>query len=259
MKKTALMLAVCSVFSVVLFANGNSEKNAVKSAADLKGKRIGVQAGTTGELYVQENYPSAKIASFKSVIDAAMDLKTGALDAVVLDELPAKEIVAKNSSLMILDTYLSEEEYAIAVKKGNKALLDSINKTIETMKKDGSYNKLIDAFMPADGKIKIPAPPSNPAQGKTVKLGTESAFPPFEYVEGNELVGFDITLSHYIAKTYQAKLETVDMAFDSLIPALASGAIDFIAAGMTVTEERKKNVDFSIPYYKTGLVIMVKK
>ncbi|WP_428770267.1 transporter substrate-binding domain-containing protein [Treponema sp. HNW] len=258
MKKTTV-LCVCMLMSAFLCAAGTKEKNAVLSADDLHGKRIGVQAGTTGELYVQENYPGAKIASFKSVIDAAMDLKTGALDAVVLDELPAKEIVAKNNNLTILDTFLSEEEYAIAVKKGNKALLDSINKTVENIKKDGTYATLIEAFMPADGKIKIPAPPANPAQGKTVKLGTESAFPPFEYIDGNALVGFDISLSRYIARDYKAKLETVDMAFDSLIPALASGTIDFIAAGMTVTEERKKNVDFSIPYYKTGLVIMVKK
>ena len=56
-----------------------------------------------------------------------------------------------------------------------------------------------------------------------------------------------------------SKLEVVDMAFDSLIPALASGAIDFIAAGMSVTEERQKNVDFSLPYFESEQVIIIRK
>ena len=62
-----------------------------------------------------------------------------------------------------------------------------------------------------------------------------------------------------IAKDYGTKLEVVDMAFDSLIPALSSGAIDFIAAGMSVTDERKKNVDFSVPYFESEQVIIIRK
>ena len=66
-------------------------------------------------------------------------------------------------------------------------------------------------------------------------------------------------MGQYIAQTCGEKLEIVDMAFDSLIPALSSGAIDFIAAGMSVTEERKKNVDFSIPYFASEQVMIVRK
>ena len=66
-------------------------------------------------------------------------------------------------------------------------------------------------------------------------------------------------MGQLIAIECNANLEVVDMAFDSLIPALSSGAIDFIAAGMSVTEERQKNVDFSIPYFESEQVIIVKK
>ena len=62
-----------------------------------------------------------------------------------------------------------------------------------------------------------------------------------------------------IAADYGKKLEVVNMEFDSLIPALSSGAIDFIAAGMSVTEERKKNVDFSEAYYASKQVVIVRK
>ena len=123
---------------------------------------------------------------------------------------------------------------------------------------NGEYEKLVTAVMPIDGKIVIPQAVVTESS-KVVKLGTNAAFPPFEYVEGKDIVGFDITMGQNIAKDLGVKLEVVDMAFDSLIPALASGAIDFIAAGMSVTEERKKNVDFSLPYYQSKQVIIVKK
>ena len=259
MKKFASIIGLLSLVCAFLFAGGAKEQVVITSAADLAGKRIGVQAGTTGELYVQENVPGAKIASFKSGMDAALDLKNGAIDAVVLDELPAKEIVARNPTLTIVTDKFAKEEYAIAVKKGNAALLASINKTIKQLKSDGTYKKLIAAFMPVDGKIKIPANLAASEQKAVVKLGTNANFPPFEYVEGTDIVGFDISMGQYIAKNYRAKLEVVDMAFDSLIPALSSGAIDFIAAGMSVTEERKKNVDFSDPYYASEQVIIIRK
>ena len=91
--KKILIVGLALLFAANIFAAGNREQVVIKSAADLDGKRIGVQQGTTGELYVQENVKNAKLSSFKSGIDAALDLKNGAIDAVVLDELPAKEIV----------------------------------------------------------------------------------------------------------------------------------------------------------------------
>ncbi|MBR5400961.1 MAG: transporter substrate-binding domain-containing protein [Treponema sp.] len=257
MKK--IIIAVAAVALLALTGCSKS-KVVINGKADLEGKKIGVQAGTTGEWFVQDNIPGAQIASFKSGIDAALDLKNGAIDCVVLDELPAQEIVKRNPSLKIVrDPFFAEnkEEYAIAVKKGNSALLANINDTINNMKKNGDYEKLVNAFMPADGNIQIPA--SEATSGEKVILGTNAAFPPFEYVEGKNIVGFDITMGEKIAKTAGRKLEVMDMAFDSLIPALQAGTIDFIAAGMSVTEERKKNVDFSVPYFASEQVIIVRK
>lgn len=259
MKKISV---ICAAMAVALAFTGCAKsKVEINSAADLAGKKVGVQAGTTGEAWVQDNVQNAHIASFKSGMDAALDLKNRAIDAVVLDELPAKEIVARNSELKIIhdpEFTNNKEAYAIAVKKGNTELLSSINNTISTMKKNGEYEKLINAFMPADGKIQIPEVIAS-GSSKTVKLGTNAAFPPFEYVEGKNIVGFDITMGQKIAKDADMKLEVVDMAFDSLIPALQSGTIDFIAAGMSVNEERKKNVDFSETYFESEQVIIVRK
>lgn len=259
MKKIVALAALTAVISGMAFAK--PKKVEINSVADLEGKKIGVQAGTTGELYVQEEVPGAKLSSFKSGMDAALDLKNGAIDAVVLDELPAQQIVKRNPKLKIIrDPYFAanKEEYAIAIKKGNAELLNTINATIAEMKKNGEYEALVAAFMPADGNITIPAA-KNAKAAKKLKLGTNAAFPPFEYVEGTDIVGFDITMGQKIAEKASSSLEVVDMAFDSLIPALQAGTIDFIAAGMSVTEERKKNVDFSEPYFASEQVIIVRK
>ncbi|MCI5605981.1 MAG: transporter substrate-binding domain-containing protein [Treponema sp.] len=260
MKKLVAALLVAGLCFSAVSAKPKKRKVEINGIADLQGKKIGVQNGTTGEAWVMDNVEGVKLASFKTGMDAALDLKSGAIDAVVLDELPAVEIVKKNPALKIIrDPYFAEnkEEYAIAVKKNNPDVLNAVNKTIADMKANGEYEALVNAYMPVDGNIVIPAVEAT-AGSSTLKLGTNAAFPPFEYVEGKDIVGFDITMGQKIAKTAGAKLVVVDMAFDSLIPALQSGTIDFIAAGMSVTEERKKNVDFSEPYFASEQVIIVR-
>lgn len=258
MKKIML---ISIAFATFCLFGCKKEKVVINSVADLEGKKIGVQTGTTGETWVIENLQKAKLSSFKTGIDAALDLKNGSIDAVVLDELPAKEIVARNSDLTIIRDNIftkNKEEYAIAVKKGNWQLLNIINSTVAEIKSNGDYEKLVAAFMPADGNVVIPE--NEATEGtQSLKLGTNAAFPPFEYVDGKNIVGFDISMGQKIAKNAGKTLDIVDMAFDSLIPALQSGTIDFIAAGMSVTEERKKNVDFSAPYFQSEQVIIVKK
>ena len=183
MKKIALL--ILAAMTLVL-TGCSKEKIVINGIEDLNGKKIGVQGGTTGEAWVQDNVDGAKISSFKSGIDAALDLKSGAIDVVVLDELPAIEIVNHNSDLMIVRSPVfadNREEYAIAVKKGNDKLLASINKTINDIKASGDYDKLMQAFMPADGNIKVPEAVPTTGNG-SVKLGTNAAFPPFEYVDG---------------------------------------------------------------------------
>ncbi len=93
-------------------------------------------------------------------------------------------------------------------------------------------------------------------------VGTNAEFPPFEYIggpNGDEVKGFDIDLAKQIAEDAGKTLKIENMKFDSLIVALNSGKIDMIASGMTITEERKKNVDFSQPYYEATQVVITQK
>lgn len=255
MKKLCLFVGFVSLLALSSCTKKGDAN--IKSAQDLIGKNIGVQSGTTGE-DIAGGIANATVKSFKTGIDASMALKNGAIDAIILDELPATEIVKRNDTLQIINGNFVTEEYAIAVKKGNDELLTSINTAINNMISDGTYSELVNSFMPVDGIIVIPEIDNVETSGE-IKMGTNAAFAPFEYMQGNEIVGFDVSLSKIIANECGKKLKVLDMNFDSLIAALQSGAVDFVAAGMTATEERRQNVDFSQPYYKSNQVIIIRK
>lgn len=123
--------------------------------SQLEGKKIGVQRATTGQFYVEGDadweFDGIKDADCKPYDNGGLaikDLNDGKIDAVILDEAPAKNIVSKNYSttLSILDSALTEEEYAIAVKKGNTELVNSLNEFIKTIKANGEYAKLLEKY-----------------------------------------------------------------------------------------------------------------
>ena len=256
-KLVSLTVAAAAIFCL----ESCSKDNAIRSAADLNGRKIGVQGGTTGEAWVQENVKDAQVFSFASGADAAINLKNGAIDAVVFDELPSQNIVAQNSDLMIVKSAGSflREEYGIAVQKGNTELLSAVNSAITKAKITGEYDLISSSFIaPADGNVILLSFEVPPAE-RTLRLGTNPVFHPFEYAEGSKIVGFDICLAQLVAVECGANLEVIPMRFRNLIPALASGEVDFIASAITITEERKQIVDFSIPYFESEQVIIVRK
>ena len=92
-----------------------------------------------------------------------------------------------------------------------------------------------------------------------IVMGTNATFPPFEEVQGDEIVGFDVEISKLIAEKLGKELRVEDMEFNQLLGAVAGGKIDFVAAGMTKDEERAKQVDFSDAYFESKQVIIVKE
>ena len=126
---------------VVVKKNSN-----IKSVDDISDKKISVQLGTVADSYVEENLPNAKLNKLKTFLVAAEDVKNNKSDCIIMDKLPAVELVKKNPELEILDEVLFEDKYAIAVKKGNKELLDSINKVLTELVNNGKIDEYIIEF-----------------------------------------------------------------------------------------------------------------
>ena len=117
--------------------------NKIKSVNDLNGKTISVQLGRVAASYVSKNYKNSKIIRQKKFLSAAEDVKAKKADCIVMDELPAKELVKNNSELTILSIELFTDKYAIAVKKGNTELLNKINEVLEKLIEEGKIEEFV--------------------------------------------------------------------------------------------------------------------
>ena len=106
-------------------------------------KKIAVQLGSTADTFVTNNYKNATITRQKKYLAAIEDLKNDKVDCVVMDELPAKQILSKNTNLKILNKILSSENYGMVVKKNNKKLLNTVNEVIEDLKESGKIDQYV--------------------------------------------------------------------------------------------------------------------
>lgn len=120
-----------------------TEDSDISLPEQIKDKKIAVQLGSIADTYVTKEYKDASITRQKKYLAAIQDLKTGKVDCVVMDELPAEEILKENSGLKILDKELTQDKYGMIVKKGNKELLDSINKVLNRLISEGKISEYV--------------------------------------------------------------------------------------------------------------------
>ena len=126
------------------------EGSAIATPDDLEGKKIGVQEGTTGHIYCSDDYGEDNVIAYTTGANAIEALKTGKVDCVVIDNEPAKEFVAANTGLKILDTEYVTEDYAIAVGKDNDELLDKVDKALNELKEDGTIQQIVNKYIKAE-------------------------------------------------------------------------------------------------------------
>lgn len=129
-----------------------SDNDSIKTFQDLKGKKVAVQQGTTGDLMVTEGDEScvvegAEVKRMNKGADAVLDLMNGGVDAVVIDANPAEQFVlANDGKIKIVTDEAVNEEYAIAIPKGETELKDAVNKALAEMKADGTMDKLAEQY-----------------------------------------------------------------------------------------------------------------
>lgn len=126
------------------------EGSDIAAYEDLEGKMIGVQSGTTGDIYCTDEFGQDSVKQFQNGALAIEALKKGQVDCVIIDNEPAKAFVAANEGLKILDTEYAVEDYAIAIAKENTELLEKINKAMAELKADGTIDKIINKYIPAE-------------------------------------------------------------------------------------------------------------
>ena len=126
------------------------EDSDIASVDDLAGKKIGTQRGTTGYLYCSDDFGDENVVAYDDGLTAVQMLNNGQVDCVVIDNAPAKEFIAANPGLKLLDTAYVEESYAIGIGKGNTELKDAINTALEELKADGTLQAMVDKYITAE-------------------------------------------------------------------------------------------------------------
>lgn len=235
----------------------------VNSIDELEGKKIGVQLGTTGDIYASDyegDDAGTVIERYNKGNDAAQALCQDKIDALIIDEEPAKAFVNTNPELLILDEEFANEDYAICVAKTNSELTAKINEALTKLSADGALEQIKKNYTGNDdekGKSPYIKKDVERPNGKLI-VATNASFKPYEYYENGQITGFDIDMMQAICDELGMELQIEDMEFDSIINAVQSGKADVGASGMTITEDRLKNIDFTDSYTNAKQVIVVK-
>ncbi len=290
----SILLAV--MFCVACFTGcGSSKDNGgtasvdvrnAKSIADLAGAKIAAQTGTF-HADALEQIPNVQASTYPEFSDLLTALKSGAIDGYVAEEPTAFSVCASNDDLTYLPFKNNDTGFtataadvgiAIGLKKGN-TLRDQINTVLAEIT-DEQRSELMEQIVTlASGgtvtefAVHCDAPATTTG---TLKIGMECAYEPYNWTdtEGTSLGavsissegqsglyanGYDVQIAQYVANRLGLKLEIYAMEWDSLIPAVNSGAIDAIVAGMSPTAERSEQLDFTDTYYESNLVVIIRK
>lgn len=291
----SILLAV--MFCVACFTgcgssnNGGSDTGSVdvrnaKTIADLKGAKIAAQAGTFHADALSQ-IPDVQSSTYPEFADLLTALKSGAIDGYIAEEPTALSVCGSNDELTYLPFKNNDTGFtataadvgiAIGLKKGN-ALRDQINTVLAEITEEQRSQLMEQIVTLASGgtvtefAVHCDAPATTTG---TLKIGMECAYEPYNWTdtdgssfgavpissEGQQGLyanGYDVQIAQYVANRLGLKLEIYAMEWDSLIPAVNSGAIDAIVAGMSPTAERAQEIDFTDTYYESNLVVIIRK
>lgn len=231
--------------------------------------KIGVQAGTTGEYFVNgdadwgfDGISGYEAKGYSNAGLAVTDMLNGNVKYVVVDQQPALQLAANQAfagAIKVVNIPLTVEEYAFGVDKAQDDLLASINTILAAMKTNGKLAEIVAKYATGEGIAPFESAVFDASKAdKQLVVATNANFAPFEYKVGNQFAGIDMEIAAYIAAELEMELVIMDMDFDSVVTSVGTNGIDIAMAALTVNDVRKQSVNFTESYYDAAQVIIVK-
>ena len=225
---------------------------------DIKNKRIGVLLGSVHDAYATKNYPEAAILQYQNVPDLLTALNLNKVETAFFDHTALKEIFSKNATLGLLVPNVFMVPIAAGFNKENNHLREQFNAFLQEIKSNGTYKDMVDRWMEKSSTT-LPEIPLIKGNG-TLRVGCVSDLGlPFTVFNDGKFIGFDIELSKRFAAYIGKEFVPVDMPFGSLLASVSTNKIDLITSSLMISEERKKQIDFSDPYYESGVSLIARK
>jgi ABC-type amino acid transport substrate-binding protein len=272
-RRSLLVLIALIVLTAFVFAGcGQTAKKGVdiQKPEDLAGLRVGCQVGTTADESCEEFKKTTDftLTKYDQVIQPFQDLKTGRLDAVVVDEVVARYYEKTDSkSYKVTGEKLTNEPIGICFKKGNEALRDKVDDIIFEMRNDGSLKKISETWFGEDLTTNVDGAATEatgkgsvPADLKVLRVGVDDVYPPMEYKDEKtaKTVGFDIDLANAIGEKLGVKVEFVSTAWDGIFTSLNTDKFDCIISSVSINDDRQQNFALTKAYIANAQVIVVK-
>jgi polar amino acid transport system substrate-binding protein len=257
MKRFPRLLLLFALFWLI--GCGKKETTITNLAELAGGKTVAVPTGTVADQFVLKRFPHAKIKYYNSALDCVLAVQGGKADAAAYDLPVLKNIVARNEGLSVLPELIVGDRYGFGFRKDDIALKQAVDGLLAEMKANGTYADMMKRWFPEKGS---PAPmPDIPLTGRNgvLRLGTAAVTEPMSFVDArHKVVGFDVEFATRVAQKLGKQIEITDMEFGGLLPALISGKVDMIGAGLSITEERAKRILYSESYYPSGIAVVVR-
>lgn len=227
--------------------------------SQLSGKVVSAQSGSVADLLVLSAIDDVSFLYFNGRTDLLAALRNGKVEAAPFDEPVAKLAVAQNPDFAILPEKIVDDHYGIALQKNSK-LTPLVNDAIARLKADGTLDRLKEKWTGSDDSVKVLPEFEYPGSNGTMRVAHTTATEPMEYVgPDGTAIGFDLEMMLYIGQMLDMKVEFISVDFSGLISMLQSEKADAAVGCMSITEERKKVVDMSDPYYDGGLYFVVRR
>ena len=260
--------AVASVLLLLMgMAGFQSAQEPVKNGADteihpvfkaLKGKRVGVIIGSIQDIAVTNMAPDADIMRMTSQADLLAALENGKLDVAGSESLTlnfCREIADKVDSV---GAGLEMIPIGAIFRQDNTALHQDFNRFLAEIRSDGSYQKIYDRWQQSEDPSAM-AVPEQRGTGRTLRVATYPAMPPFNFVNSGKLSGLEPALLTEWANRRNYRLEFLVMDFAAQIPAVQTGKADMAMGAISITEERQKQVLFSDGYVESHILLITRK
>ncbi len=232
------------------------EKNPFKAILQ---RPTGVFEGSVYDTFLMEEYPESNIKRYNRISDMTISLTSRKIDSFMVDELTARAMLKLNPELTSTYEAVFNMPLGVAFNKNNPELREQFNEFLAKARETGVYQEMVSRWLDGDPeKAEMPKIEFDD-DAPVLRLGFDAVELPFVALRDNEYVGFDLELVQRFAKEAGYRVENVIMNFPSLINALAAGKVDLITDGITITEERAKQVDFSDPYVSLPAVFVTRK
>lgn len=254
-----VVFAVLTLFIAGCNGKTNKEESNIKytSLEDFNGKTVAIGTGSAQEAIIEKEYPGISLMRLEMVTDMIQALRSKLCEAVVLDGHMLKYYTLNHKELVLSDIVLCEFPLGAGFTKGSD-LKEPFDEFIRKIKEDGTYDQIYDRWLNNSLTSELPVLEYDKSK-EPIHIATCSTTPPMSFIRNGELVGFEIELGMRFGEYMGRPVEFCDMYFSGIIQSVVGATQDMALSSLSITEERAKSIDFSIPYYDGNIQLCIRK